>query len=901
MSSRLNHHQLVEPAPRMSQSPSCIEDSQKACMKGAYPESKRSNSTEKIVKRHFELWCVHLTADSPAIKESPSTTKLPRQNSFTFDVEQVTWTSLTDIPATEASKRTGAGRLAVSRPSNLSVEDTFSIKPPSGTSTASRIAGESGSVGLSPVWDAKTETAVTPQSAPNSDTSPPSTPIILGRHHKRSLSGTAGDWRLLTPPISPKLASDLDSGLGDIKVPTSFRMAEHVGLRDFPAPGANIPYGEDEVPAVLPEDPPSVPITVEATQQSWYQGREKRETTVAEVEIMKERFAKLLLGEDMSGGSKGVCQALAISNAITNLAASVFGERWKLTPLAAERKHVWRREMEWLLCVSDYIVELVPGVQKSSDGTLREVMLTKQRADLLSSLPALRKLDGMLLDTMDNFVDMEVTYTKPSDTPATPEKTASTRNQDKWWLPTPQVPKGGLSSKGRGNLVKSRETAQQILKAAMAINAQVLNEMDIPDSYADSLPKTGRASLGDGLYRELTGDVFSPDRLLERVDLSSEMAAVDTANKLETAINVWRRKVFSRNTPLRDPKAKKMGDRMRDIMGDSVKMEEYSQRAESALLLLRARCPGLSQTTLDSSKIQYNRDVGRAILESYSRVLESLASNIVSRTEDVLYEDDLAKNPDARSSKFHNQNFSPLFIPKINSDVHIGDLVRGDGHDPDSPPGDPGDSPTSVVTPTSPISLKSESSSTFSGSLRGIFGRRRPPGLPIPKPYRDTREELLARKFADQAGDSHHSRSSSIESGSNTPPKSGHEHTMSPLSKSPDLNQTAGAGGAEQAGSLTRRHSADANSLEAAATQAQEKLAAEAGRRMSMSAGTGSGSSRRHSNMMNMERSIPENSEAFLDDDDGVPFGGSPDHFPKRSTGSDDDEEEDEAADGHEA
>lgn len=35
---------------------------------------------------------------------------------------------------------------------------------------------------------------------------------------------------------------------------------------------------------------------------------------------MKERFAKLLLGEDMSGGGKGVSTALAISNAITNLA-----------------------------------------------------------------------------------------------------------------------------------------------------------------------------------------------------------------------------------------------------------------------------------------------------------------------------------------------------------------------------------------------------------------------------------------------------------------------------------------------------------------------------------------------------------------------------------------------------
>ena len=40
---------------------------------------------------------------------------------------------------------------------------------------------------------------------------------------------------------------------------------------------------------------------------------------LVEVEMMKERFAKLLLGEDMSGGGKGVSTALAISNAITNL------------------------------------------------------------------------------------------------------------------------------------------------------------------------------------------------------------------------------------------------------------------------------------------------------------------------------------------------------------------------------------------------------------------------------------------------------------------------------------------------------------------------------------------------------------------------------------------------------
>lgn len=43
-------------------------------------------------------------------------------------------------------------------------------------------------------------------------------------------------------------------------------------------------------------------------------------TQFSDLETMKEKFAKLLLGEDVTGGSKGVSTALALSNAITNLA-----------------------------------------------------------------------------------------------------------------------------------------------------------------------------------------------------------------------------------------------------------------------------------------------------------------------------------------------------------------------------------------------------------------------------------------------------------------------------------------------------------------------------------------------------------------------------------------------------
>ena len=44
----------------------------------------------------------------------------------------------------------------------------------------------------------------------------------------------------------------------------------------------------------------------------------------SDLELMKERFSKLLLGEDMSGHGKGVSLALTLSNAITNLAGFFF-------------------------------------------------------------------------------------------------------------------------------------------------------------------------------------------------------------------------------------------------------------------------------------------------------------------------------------------------------------------------------------------------------------------------------------------------------------------------------------------------------------------------------------------------------------------------------------------------
>lgn len=79
------------------------------------------------------------------------------------------------------------------------------------------------------------------------------------------------------------------------------------------------------------------------------------------------------------------------------VAASAFGEQRRLEPMAADRKARWRREIGWLISVADHIVEFAPTQQTNKDGSSMEVMTTRQRTDLLCNIPALKKLDAMLL------------------------------------------------------------------------------------------------------------------------------------------------------------------------------------------------------------------------------------------------------------------------------------------------------------------------------------------------------------------------------------------------------------------------------------------------------------------------------------------------------------------------
>lgn len=170
--------------------------------------------------------------------------------------------------------------------------------------------------------------------------------------------------------------------------------------------------------------------------------------------------------------------------------------------MAPQKKVMWQREMEWLLSVSDAIVDLVPSIQHFPGGGTYEVMVPHPRSDMHMNLPALKKLDAMLICMLDGFHDKEFCYVdrgivlaeaETCDTHAYPSNVSaarpSVRQEEKWWLPYPKVPSKGLSEDARKKLHQCRDCANQILKAALAINSNVLSEMEIPNAYLETLPK----------------------------------------------------------------------------------------------------------------------------------------------------------------------------------------------------------------------------------------------------------------------------------------------------------------------------------------------------------------------------------------------------------------------------
>lgn len=115
-----------------------------------------------------------------------------------------------------------------------------------------------------------------------------------------------------------------------------------------------------------------------------------------------------------------------------------------------------------------------------------------------------------------------------------------------------------------------------------------------------------KACLGDILYRYITVDQFSPDCLLDYLDLSSEYSTLEIANRIETALHFWRTK-YQKKKPNHTRAGSFWGSTVKGLVVDVEKSKLFAHRAETLLKNLKLHFPSLPQTALDVNKIQYNK------------------------------------------------------------------------------------------------------------------------------------------------------------------------------------------------------------------------------------------------------------------------------------------------------
>lgn len=80
-------------------------------------------------------------------------------------------------------------------------------------------------------------------------------------------------------------------------------------------------------------------------------------------------------------------------------------------------------------------------------------------------------------------------------------------------------------------------------------------------------------------------------------------------NRVEAATQTWRRKLQTRQLQIKEGRSnsKSSWGIPKDGVADLEKREALVEKAETLLLLLKQKFPGLPQTILDMNKIQYNK------------------------------------------------------------------------------------------------------------------------------------------------------------------------------------------------------------------------------------------------------------------------------------------------------
>jgi hypothetical protein len=89
------------------------------------------------------------------------------------------------------------------------------------------------------------------------------------------------------------------------------------------------------------------------------------------------------------------------------------------------------------------------------------------------------------------------------------------------------------------------------------------------------------------------------------MDLSSEHKILDLKNKFEASVVIWQRKIVQIDNKSSSPWSTNLS---------MDKRQQLEERAATILQLIKQEFPGISQSTLDISKIQFNRVINHITL-----------------------------------------------------------------------------------------------------------------------------------------------------------------------------------------------------------------------------------------------------------------------------------------------
>lgn len=121
--------------------------------------------------------------------------------------------------------------------------------------------------------------------------------------------------------------------------------------------------------------------------------------------------------------------------------------------------------------------------------------------------------------------------------------------------------------------------------------------------------QSGKASLGEELYKILTSECLSTEDMIRCLNLKSEHGALEAINRLEAAVFAWRERMAEQGNANGNGKSpiRTSWSFVKDPLSELDKTESLVNRAELLLLQLKNKYPNLPQTFLDVTKIQYGK------------------------------------------------------------------------------------------------------------------------------------------------------------------------------------------------------------------------------------------------------------------------------------------------------